>query len=132
MLTIARVAAIDARIRAVTAYARKYIDARKKAQASWVQIGSELNITPSWAQQLWDTKQYGQKSAGIDVLLALADKAHGGSVDALFKAAVAGKAPPEQLPPSERPVGKDRPVQARGRPRGPGAKRDRKGGASST
>ncbi len=73
---------------AVTEYVRDYIRAQRRRNASYKAIGEALGVSHVWAMQLDQPEKYGTRTVGPELELRMADLLHGGSVDALRKAAL--------------------------------------------
>jgi hypothetical protein len=73
---------------AVTEYARDYIAALKRRGESYAEIGKRLRCSHVWVMQLAQPEKYGDRNAGADVEHRLAELLHGGSIDALRRAAL--------------------------------------------
>ena len=115
---------------AVADYVRAYVRALREHGTSWQAIGRVLGTSHVWPQQILNTEKYGKRNPGPEIEHRVAQILHGGSVDALRRAAVnlaAGGGVIVQdtegvplelaresrlLPESDRP---DRPEPARGR-----------------
>lgn len=73
---------------AVTEYVRDYIRAQRRRQMSYKAIGDALGVSHVWAMQLDQPEKYGPRTVGPELELRVADLLHGGSVDALRRAAL--------------------------------------------
>ena len=73
---------------AVTEYVRDYIRALRRRKLSYQKIGQRLQISHVWVMQLDKPQQYGKRNAGPELEYRLAELLHGGSIDALRKAAL--------------------------------------------
>lgn len=74
---------------AVTRYARNYVRARREMGVTWNQIAFELQCSRPYVQQIADVDAHPAIRIGPQVELGLAERIHGGSVDALRRAALA-------------------------------------------
>lgn len=73
---------------AVSDYARDYIRALRHRGNSFERIGDELQVSHVYVQQLLKTEKYGRRKVGPKLEQRLADLLHGGSVEALRRAAL--------------------------------------------
>lgn len=73
---------------AVLEYARDYIRSQKARGRSLRQIAEQLGVTHVWVKEIESGTSAGSKTAGGKVEHRLAEILHGGSVDALRRAAM--------------------------------------------
>lgn len=73
---------------AVTEYVRDYISALKRRGESYEKIGERLGCSHVWVMHLAQPEKYGKRMVGADLEHKLAELLHGGSVDALRRAAL--------------------------------------------
>lgn len=73
---------------AVTEYARDYITSLIRRGLTYQKIGERLGCSHVWVMHLSNPGKYGQRLAGPDLEHNLAQLLHGGSVDALRRAAL--------------------------------------------
>jgi ribosome-binding protein aMBF1 (putative translation factor) len=82
------VASFDEIQRAVLEYARDYIRAQKSRGRSLRDIAAQLDVTHVWVKAIESDDAKGSKTAGSKVEHRLAEILHGGSIDALRRAAL--------------------------------------------
>lgn len=70
-------------------YVRNFVTEEKSSGKTWAAIGKSLGIGHSRVIQIANPKKYGDVRVGHEVLSALADRLHKGSLDKLNDAAVA-------------------------------------------
>jgi hypothetical protein len=73
---------------AVTEYIRDYIASLKRRNHSYHQIAERLGCSHVWVIHLDQPTKYGRRRAGADIEHKVAELLHGGSVDALRRAAL--------------------------------------------
>jgi hypothetical protein len=73
---------------AVSDYVRDYIRALRRRKISYAKIGERLGVSHVWVMQLDKPEEYGRRTVGAEVEHRLADLLHGGSIDALRRAAL--------------------------------------------
>ncbi len=78
--------------RVLAEYALRYIRRRKTDGATWQRIGDELGVTHSWVHQM--AHSHATNRIGLELVLALADLLHQGSIDTLRRYAEEGREPP--------------------------------------
>jgi hypothetical protein len=73
---------------AVTEYVRDYVAALRRRGESYERIGERLGCSHVWIMHLSQPEKYGKRRVGADIEHKLAELLHGGSVDALRRAAL--------------------------------------------
>jgi len=71
----------------VTEYIRDYIRALRRRKMSYEKIADRLQCSHVWVMQLDQPEKYGSRTAGPELEHRVADLLHGGSIDALRRAA---------------------------------------------
>lgn len=71
----------------VSDYVRDYIRALRRRKISYPKIAERLGVSHVWVMQLDHPEKYGRRHVGAEVEHKLAEILHGGSIDALRRAA---------------------------------------------